>query len=38
MSKLKIVDVLEEIVPKYWVPAAVEGVEEEMGMIRWGYS
>jgi hypothetical protein len=38
MSRLKIVDVLEEIVPKYWVPAGVVGVEEETGIIRWGYS
>jgi len=37
MSKLKMVDVLEEIVPKYDVPAAVVGVEEETGTIRWGY-
>lgn len=34
MSKLKIVDVLGEMVPKYDVPAAVSGDEEEIGIIR----
>lgn len=34
MSKLKIVEVLEEMVPKYCVPAAVSGVSEDIGMIR----
>ena len=34
MSKLKIVDVLVEMVAKYWVPYAVSGDVDEMGMIR----
>lgn len=34
ISKLKIVEVLEEMVPKYWVPSAVVGVSEETGMMR----
>ena len=37
MSKLKMVDVFGEIVPKYDVPAAVSGDEVEMGTIKWGY-
>jgi phosphoribosylformylglycinamidine (FGAM) synthase-like enzyme len=37
MSKLKIVDVFAEMVPKYCVPAAVVGEVEETGMMRCGY-
>jgi hypothetical protein len=31
------VDVFGEMVPKYDVPAAVSGDEEEMGTIKWGH-
>lgn len=37
MSKLKMVDTLEEMVPKYWVPNAVSGDVEETGTIKCGY-
>jgi hypothetical protein len=37
MSKLKIVLVLEEMVPKLEVPEAAVGEEEEMGTMRCGY-
>jgi len=37
ISKLKIVEVLLEMVAKSWVPAAVFGLSEETGAIRCGY-
>lgn len=37
ISKLKIVEVFDEMVAKYWVPYAVSGELDETGMMRWGY-
>jgi hypothetical protein len=37
MSKLKIVDSFDEMVPKYWVPYAVSGEVDDTGMMRCGY-
>lgn len=38
MSKLKMVETVEDTVASYCVPAAVSGEAELMGTIRWGYS
>lgn len=36
MSKLKIEEMVEETSPLYDVPGALLGLEESMGMMRWG--
>jgi hypothetical protein len=38
MSKLKMLETVEETVPLNEVPGALLGDEESTGMIRWGYS
>jgi hypothetical protein len=37
MSKLKMVEIVEETSPKYEVPAAVVGLELSTGTMRCGY-